>query len=439
MKIIAKIAWVAFRIIWGLICGIMFLALGSGVYYGIYDGSMDISYLLPFTIWFGAGHCFCVLQNKIKNSKLASIIHLIITLSFIVAIFIDSDHINVIFLSESSFHRWAFFFWLSLGFALLLLQNKFEKIKRPAIAHFAITFLFILTIVTNNREGSFLFAPYVTSWYNDSQTEFTITTANQLAGFAKLVNSGNTFEGKTINLGANISLKNRMWIPIGTDYNRLTRKFRSDGFKGLFDGKGFIISNLYVRIIDAPHIGLFGENKGTIRNVGITDSYARGDWYVGGLVGYNRKTGNIANCYFSGRVELEREHAGGLVGHNEGSIINSYSTGKVMEAKVWGRVYVISGLVGMNYGTIRNSYSASVLEILRTKCGLACGRDGINSYYDKDISGEESFGREGEGKTTAEMKQKSTFVDWDFENVWGINDTINNGYPHLRVFYEKAM
>ena len=45
------------------------------------------------------------------------------------------------------------------------------------------------------------------SWYNGTDTEFTITTARQLAGVAELVNSNTTdFVGKTIRLGADISL-----------------------------------------------------------------------------------------------------------------------------------------------------------------------------------------------------------------------------------------
>lgn len=40
------------------------------------------------------------------------------------------------------------------------------------------------------------------SWYNGTDTEFTITTARQLAGVAALVNSNTTdFAGKTIRLG----------------------------------------------------------------------------------------------------------------------------------------------------------------------------------------------------------------------------------------------
>ena len=45
------------------------------------------------------------------------------------------------------------------------------------------------------------------SWYNGTDTEFTITTARQLAGVAALVNSNTPdFAGKTIRLGAGISL-----------------------------------------------------------------------------------------------------------------------------------------------------------------------------------------------------------------------------------------
>jgi hypothetical protein len=36
----------------------------------------------------------------------------------------------------------------------------------------------------------------------------------------------------------------------------------------------------------------------------------------------------------------------------------------------------------------------------------------------------------GEGKTTAQMKQRATFVDWDFANVWDIAE--NQTYPFLR-------
>ena len=43
-------------------------------------------------------------------------------------------------------------------------------------------------------------------WYNDTDTEFYISTAEELAGLSKLVNSGNSMEGKVIHLTNDIYL-----------------------------------------------------------------------------------------------------------------------------------------------------------------------------------------------------------------------------------------
>jgi len=332
-----------------------------------------------------------------------------------------------------------------------------------------------------------------TSWYNDSQTDFTITTPEQLAGFAKLVNDSNDFKGKTVNLGASIDLKKKDWTPIG--------KGLSTEFKGTFDGKGFVVSGLYMKG-DLNGHGLFGRNNGTIKNLGITDSYVSGDWVMGGLAGSNDDAGSIDNCYFSGTLELKREYGGGLVGINKGSITNSYSADKVMMIKASAKYrYYLGGLVGDNRGEIINSYSTSAVEGTSGVGGLAGDNSGtiknsystgavnghfyvggfvgsnngniinsysagavtgeryvggfvgnaysrgelnviaIHGYYDKQISNQsDGIGNirsgdkiEGkiEGKTTAEMKRKSTFTNWDFDNTWGIDDTVNGGYPYL--------
>jgi len=59
-----------------------------------------------------------------------------------------------------------------------------------------------------------------TSWYNDYDTEFIIYTAEELAGLAQLVNNGNSFSGKTIQLGNNIDLNGLNWTPIGNTSSR---------------------------------------------------------------------------------------------------------------------------------------------------------------------------------------------------------------------------
>lgn len=57
-----------------------------------------------------------------------------------------------------------------------------------------------------------------TAWYDNNKdaTSYDISTAEELAGLAKVVNDGiDTFEGKTINLMNSLDLNNIKWTPIG--------------------------------------------------------------------------------------------------------------------------------------------------------------------------------------------------------------------------------
>lgn len=67
----------------------------------------------------------------------------------------------------------------------------------------------------------------------------------------------------------NSSLTNPIaWTPIGTS-NYI--------YKGEFDGDGHTISGLYFNDEDVAYVGLFSFNAGKIRNVGIVDSYLKGE------------------------------------------------------------------------------------------------------------------------------------------------------------------
>lgn len=65
-------------------------------------------------------------------------------------------------------------------------------------------------------------------WYSDSKSTFEITTAEQLAGLAVLVNEENkTFAGKMVKLLVNVDWSSKSWTPIGNE---------AHPFKGIFDG-----------------------------------------------------------------------------------------------------------------------------------------------------------------------------------------------------------
>ena len=94
-----------------------------------------------------------------------------------------------------------------------------------------------------------------TSWYNDTDTTFEISTPEQLLGLSVLSQT-NTFEGKTIKLTANIDL-NPTWdattnvssagtVTLATAPNNVWKSIPV--FKGTLDGQGFRISGIYSSI-----------------------------------------------------------------------------------------------------------------------------------------------------------------------------------------------
>lgn len=126
-----------------------------------------------------------------------------------------------------------------------------------------------------------------TSWYNETDTTFTLTTAEQFAGFAKIVGTKDQFEGKTVNLGGDIdlTLKEGAITDFGTSFAPIGSTGERDGrnrlavrsFKGTFDGTGHTISNLSQSGWDFGYewgqygsLGLFAElESATVKNVVI--------------------------------------------------------------------------------------------------------------------------------------------------------------------------
>ena len=129
-------------------------------------------------------------------------------------------------------------------------------------------------------------------WYNESEESFNISTAEELAGFAELVNDGNNFEGKTVNLLSDIDLNDENWTPIA--YNKTTT------FQGTFNGGNHTVNGLAPVIrADGNVLGLFGDNSGTIENVVVSgsidyDGDALTAISMAGVAGMNR--GTIKGC-----------------------------------------------------------------------------------------------------------------------------------------------
>jgi len=176
-----------------------------------------------------------------------------------------------------------------------------------------------------------------TSWYTSAPdaSEYHISTAEQLAGLAQLVNAdpGTTnFAGKTIYLENDLDLSGHEWISIGT-----VRGGDCPGYSfcGVFDGQDHVISNLYshesyiedAEGADGSHNllrnALFGSvYNGEVKNLGVANAEIwidpKDDSSAGKgiLVDWMGKS-KITNCWTSGSIysgtKMEK-NIGGIVG-----------------------------------------------------------------------------------------------------------------------------
>jgi hypothetical protein len=182
--------------------------------------------------------------------------------------------------------------------------------------------------------------------------------------------------------------------------------------------------------------GLVGYNTGAITTCYATGAVT-GERSVGGLVGYNVSNGTVPEnkdikfCCATGKV-TGKEYVGGLVGANATAIENCYATGAVMGTSSM----FVGGLAGSDNGSIKNCYSIGKVAsnsptemAIGGLCGFS-GYDITSSYWNTSTSGQKTSAG-GTGKTTAQMKQKSTYEDWDFTDTWAISSSVNKGYPYM--------
>lgn len=213
---------------------------------------------------------------------------------------------------------------------------------------------------------------YDVSWYDDSRTEFTISTPEQLAGLAYLVNTYHQFRGKIVTLANDIDLAEHLWVPIG----RNSRNAQSVAiFGGTFDGGGHVIRNLNISMKAYSYaqgsttclVGFFGYSSGVIENVTLAEDCAvrvtaTGSQYLNvgsicGVLGGNY----IANChnraYIEARSLFDDIFAAGILGFDNqyNPVYNCSNANDVVGFSTWG-IVCVSGLVAANAKVV-NGYN----------------------------------------------------------------------------------
>ncbi len=201
-----------------------------------------------------------------------------------------------------------------------------------------------------------------TAWYTEhtGDSSYTIRTAAELAGLAKLVNEEIAyFEGKTVTLAADIDLAGdpssgkNPWTPIGTE----TEEQDVTAFLGTFDGAGHTVSGIYVSGT-ANGSGFFGTLAGEaeLKNLTVSGTVISNDLSTSGLVGRVPFQGSkclITDCVNNCSVTSSYTHVGGVIGYNGGcDIVRCVNNGAVVLNGRSGNTG-IGGVVGsLTYGDV---------------------------------------------------------------------------------------
>lgn len=187
----------------------------------------------------------------------------------------------------------------------------------------------VTTIVYGSKDDTTADNWYKKEGAGTADMPYELGNTAELAYFAKLVNEGNPFNGKYIQLTKNIALNAQdvptadgeptLWTPIGTYVSRKDSK----PFSGTFDGNGHAITGLYINNA-AQYQGLFGNisTGGVVKNLAVAGRViATGQNNVGGIVA-RLSGGTVQNCGFYGAVTAGTSNAGGVVG--QGSATNCW-------------------------------------------------------------------------------------------------------------------
>ena len=284
-----------------------------------------------------------------------------------------------------------------------------------------------------------------TSWYVSGQTSFDLSTPEQLAGIAVLVNSGiTTFSGVTINLTSDIWLNNNEsttnnWVPIG---GKATASGEEDGntlfFQGILNGNNHTIYNLYCDKTNYFQSGFFGAIKGsvTVQNVIFRNPVIKSKGMMGVVAGYV----DDGSVYIKNCMVVNATVIGANTTNNIGCIYGaSYSNASATYVQNCGITGSISGnyaggIAGNGQGLVAtNCYFAGTVTPGTANPNNYGGMTAYNgtsftNCYSNIVAG--SSGQSGTVMTNAAM-QDAAFVTTLGNTVFKADCGLNNGYPIL--------
>lgn len=180
----------------------------------------------------------------------------------------------------------------------------------------------------------------------------------------------------------------------------------------------------------------------TVRNSSSTINLSAPDGAnaVGGFIGDSSSGLKVYDSYAKGKIQFASKGNGGNIAGFAGALSHSGvsagpgatmvttvitdphgnsqdpSTATYAVVNCYANVQIINSQNGAGFIS-QATYSDIKLAV-------------INSYFNKSLQGVLSQPSYGDSKTDAEMKTKSTFTGWDFDNIWSMVD--GTSYPKLQ-------
>ena len=219
-------------------------------------------------------------------------------------------------------------------------------------------------------------------WYTDSASEYTLSSAEELAGLASLVNSGTSFAKKTIKLGNDIDLNGIEWTPIGKT---------NSSFQGTFDGNGNTVKNLLITGSTKSDVGLFGfTTNGEIKNFTLENAQVSGYLDVGAVAG-TPYTSKYTDITVKGSIKIDGfAYVGGAFGKNAYANLTNVDVigdnGSYVTANSGSYRTYVGGLVGfMGEGNQVISDCDVAVDVTGSTCDIG-GISGNLHYGNKMIN-----------------------------------------------------
>lgn len=184
-------------------------------------------------------------------------------------------------------------------------------------------------------------------------------------------NTSVTISGVEYKLGGTNDLKTHLttgsgWYGIGTD---------TCHFDGLYDGTNKKVENIYINT-SKPRQGLFSWVNGSIKNVILTGEMTTSSYCIGLVAEFRGKI--IEHCINYANITstlLNHNGAavGGIVGYNNGKIINCENYGTITASS-----NCVGGVTGVNYYLVKNCANNGIMKFIGTGRSAAGGIVGYN-------------------------------------------------------------